>query len=90
VSPLVVSNSAVPGCNDSTRLAHDLRNLLALVGLHVETLRRLSGPSGSAAADAVQALLTRGATLCNKALDSTAMNPAQAAPSNPGWPHGKI
>src|SRR5262245_75697 len=33
---------------------------------------RLCGPSGTKAADAAQALLTRGAALCNKALDCTA------------------
>ena len=52
--------------------AHDLRNLLATVGLHLETLQRLSGPSGAKAANAAHALLTRGAALCNDALDSTA------------------
>jgi len=45
-------------------MAHDLRNLLATVALHLETLQRLSGPSGAKAADAAHALLTRGATLC--------------------------
>ena len=50
-------------------MAHDLRNLLATVGLHLETLQRLSGPSGAKSADAAHALLTRGATLCNSVLD---------------------
>jgi signal transduction histidine kinase len=49
--------------------AHDLRNILASISLHLETLQRLSGPSGVKAADAVYALLTRGAVLCNSALD---------------------
>lgn len=49
--------------------AHDLRNLLATLGLHVEALQRLSGPSGAKAADAANALLTRGAALCNDTLD---------------------
>jgi signal transduction histidine kinase len=49
-------------------LAHDLRNLLATIGLHLETLQRLSGPRGAKATDAAHALLARGATLCNKAL----------------------
>jgi signal transduction histidine kinase len=56
----------------SPPVVHDLRNLLATVGLHLETLQRLCGPSGTKAADAAQALLTRGATLCNRALDCTA------------------
>ena len=53
-------------------VAHDLRNLLATVGLHRETLQRLSGPSGAKAANAAHTLLTRGAALCNDALDRTA------------------
>ena len=53
-------------------VAHDLRNLLATIGLHLETLHRLSGPSGAKAADAAHALLTRGASLCNSALDRAA------------------
>jgi hypothetical protein len=49
-------------------LAHDLRNLLATIGLHLEALQRLSGPGGAKASDAAHALLARGATLCNTAL----------------------
>jgi hypothetical protein len=55
-------------------MAHDLRNLLATVALHLEALQRLSGPSGAKAADAAHALLTRGATVCNCILDSAARN----------------
>ena len=29
--------------------AHDMRNILASIGLHLETLQRLSGPSGAKA-----------------------------------------
>jgi signal transduction histidine kinase len=53
-------------------MAHDLRNLLATIGLHLETLQRLSGPSGAKAANAAHALLSRGATLCNTVLDRAA------------------
>ena len=49
--------------------AHDVRNLLATVGLHLESLRRLSGPSGAKAADAAHALLARGSSLCNGIMD---------------------
>jgi signal transduction histidine kinase len=59
-------------------VAHDLRNLLATVALHLETLQRLSGPSGAKAADAAHALLTRGATLCNAVLDRTASTDGRA------------
>jgi signal transduction histidine kinase len=45
-----------------------VRNLLATIGLHLETLRRLSGPGGIKAADAAHALLARSTTLCNNAL----------------------
>lgn len=73
---IVSTNAALaypPGgqtCHDL--VAHDLRNLLATIGLHLETLQRLSGPSGAKAADAAHALLTRGATLCNSVLERTA------------------
>jgi signal transduction histidine kinase len=53
------------------QVAHDLRNLFATVGLHLETLQRLSGPSGAKAANAAHVLLTRGTALCNDALDRT-------------------
>src|SRR5262245_41282506 len=65
-----------PGTND--RMAPDLRNLLATVALHLETLQRLSGPSGAKAADAAHALLARGATLCNGILDWAARNDGRA------------
>jgi len=58
-----------PTCPPAAQAAHDLRNILASIGLHLETLQRLSGPSGAKAADAAHALLTRGAILCNRALD---------------------
>jgi signal transduction histidine kinase len=73
VSQLVIaSNNAAPGYAAGTQVAHDLRNLLATVALHLETLQRLSGPSGTKAAGAAQVLLARGTALCNKALDCTA------------------
>src|SRR5262249_31950396 len=61
-----------PACPPRAQAAHDMRNILASVGLHLETLQRLSGPSGARAADAAYALLTRGTALCNSALDWTA------------------
>jgi signal transduction histidine kinase len=59
-------------------MAHDLRNLLATVGLHIETLQRLSGPGGARAASAAHALLSRGATLCNVVLDRAASGDGRA------------
>ena len=66
---IVATNST---CPRSIQAAHDLRNILACIGLHLETLQRVSGPSGAKAADAAYALLTRGAVLCNSVLDCTA------------------
>jgi len=55
-----------------TQEAHDLRNLLATLGLHLETLQRLSGPNGANAADAAHTIIERAAALCEAALDSAA------------------
>src|ERR1700687_4033335 len=59
-------------------VAHDLRSLLATIGLHLETLQRLSGPGGAKAADAAHALLALGATLCNNALERSSAAEAHA------------
>ena len=74
----VVSAHPAMGYPPGTQAAHDLRNLLATVGLHLETLQRLCGPSGAKAAEAAHALLTRGAALCDNALDRTASADARA------------
>ena len=52
---LAAQNLAAQNLAAQDLVAHDLRNLLATVGLHVETLQRLSGPSGVKAADAAHA-----------------------------------
>src|SRR5262249_48276968 len=44
---VVASNNPARSCPLRAHVAHDLRNLLATVGLHLETLQRLSGPSGA-------------------------------------------
>jgi signal transduction histidine kinase len=69
---------AAPHTMIQMSVAHDLRNLLATIGLHLETLQRLSGTSGAKAADAAHALLARSATLCNNALESTGASAAHA------------
>ena len=61
-----------PTCPPATQVTYDLRNILASIGLHLETLQRLSGPSGVKAADAAYTLLTRATILCNSALDCSA------------------
>ena len=48
--------------------AHDVRNVLASVGLHLDTLARLSGPHGAKAAYAGHALISKVSALCNVAL----------------------
>ena len=48
--------------------AHDVRNVLASVGLHQDTLARLSGPHGAKAAYAGHALISKVSALCNVAL----------------------
>jgi hypothetical protein len=90
VSQLVIASSdAAPGYTPGAQVAHDLRNLLATVALHLEALQRLSGPSGTKAADAAQAPLTRGAALCNKALDCTANADNRARPPRRGLDPGR-
>jgi signal transduction histidine kinase len=47
---------------------HDIRNALAITGLHLEALERLSGPKGRKAASAAQAAMTRVAGMCSASL----------------------
>ncbi len=48
--------------------AHDIRNLLTTIGLHLDSLGRLSGPQGAKAANATHALLARAAVMCSEAV----------------------
>jgi signal transduction histidine kinase len=50
------------------RWAHDIRNALATVGLHLETLERLSGSRGREIAHAAHLLMSRAAAMCNAAM----------------------
>jgi signal transduction histidine kinase len=47
--------------------AHDIRNLLATLGLHLDSLARLSGPHGAKAADAAHALIAKVGGMCSEA-----------------------
>lgn len=47
---------------------HDIRNVLGTIGLHLETLEKLSGPAGAKAASAALALINRGGAMCAGAL----------------------
>jgi signal transduction histidine kinase len=51
-------------------LAHDMRNLLTTIGLHLETLERLSGSHGAEPATAARALAARAADLCGAMVES--------------------
>jgi C4-dicarboxylate-specific signal transduction histidine kinase len=48
--------------------AHDIRNLLATIGLHLESLARLSGPQGAKAVSAANALIARAGGMCSEAV----------------------
>jgi signal transduction histidine kinase len=48
--------------------AHDIRNLLATLGLHLDSLARLSGPHGAKAASAAHALIARAGAMCGEAV----------------------
>jgi len=53
-------------------LAHDIRNAMAVIGLNIEMLERLAGPSGARTASAAHQLLMRVAALCNDSLRENA------------------
>lgn len=48
--------------------AHDIRNVLATISLHMNTLELLSGQHGVRSADAIHALIGRVTAMCNDAL----------------------
>jgi signal transduction histidine kinase len=52
--------------------AHDVRNALATIGLHLETLARVSGPHGMRPAQAAQAALDRVSAVCRDAIAEAA------------------
>jgi signal transduction histidine kinase len=61
----------------SAQWAHDIRNTLATLGLHLETLSRLSGSHGRDVADAAQALMSRAAAMCNDAMAQGSQSESQ-------------
>jgi signal transduction histidine kinase len=73
---ILASSNPAPSAKLSTQWAHDLRNALATIGLHLETLERLSGSRGRDIAHAAHTLMSRAATMCNEAI-------AQAAQAEP-------
>jgi signal transduction histidine kinase len=60
---------AVP--SPASQWAHDIRNALATVGLHLDTLERLAGPAGQTAVEAAHALMLRATAMCEQGLAHT-------------------
>src|SRR5689334_9417484 len=54
------------------RLSYDLRNALATLSLHIESLERLSGPAGTKAASAAHALISKAVEICTEVLEDAA------------------
>lgn len=51
--------------------AHDIRNTLTTLGLHLDTLERLAGSAGHKAVAAAHALMRRANAMCEQALTET-------------------
>jgi signal transduction histidine kinase len=67
---LIASRQAAP--SPPAEWAHDFRNLLTTIGLHLESLARLSGPHGTSAANAALALIARAGEMCSEAVVAAA------------------
>ena len=68
MSQLVVASLNASARPSAAHWAHDIRNALATVGLHLETLERLSGTRGHEIAHAAHLLMSRAAAMCNEAM----------------------
>lgn len=66
---ILASANPAPAGQPAAQWAHDIRNALATVGLHLETLERLSGSRGREIARAAHALMARAAAMCNDAME---------------------
>lgn len=78
MSHLSLVSTGNPHCAPALQWPHDIRNMLATVGLHLETLQRLSGPHGARAADAALALMVKATALCNRAMNDARKSEARA------------
>jgi signal transduction histidine kinase len=58
-----------------TQWAHDIRNTLTTVGLHLDTLERLAGSAGHKAVEAAHALMLRATAMCEQALAQPGREP---------------
>jgi signal transduction histidine kinase len=68
MSHFALVSTSNPICSPSIQWPHDIKNMLATVGLHLEVLQRLCGPHGAKAADAALALIFRAGAMCNVAV----------------------
>src|SRR5260370_16717569 len=76
----LVSNRQPATAVPPAHWAHDVRNVLASVGLHLDTLARLSGPHGAKAANAGHVLISKVSALCNVALMAAQIGCSQRQP----------
>ncbi len=76
----LVSNRQPATAVPPAHWAHDVRNVLASVGLHLDTLARLSGPHGAKAANAGHVLISKVSALCNVALMAAQIGCSQRRP----------
>lgn len=76
--PTLVSVNRAIGYPPSGQWAHDLRNVLATLSLHVETLSRFAGARGERTAEAALIMMRRMTALCNEAVMQS-VRPDQAA-----------
>jgi signal transduction histidine kinase len=72
MSQLALAPPPVPAAFNLAPWAHDIRNTLTTVGLHLETLERLSGAGGRDVAHAAYALMLRAAAMCTEAVTQSA------------------
>jgi signal transduction histidine kinase len=64
----LVSGDQDSSLRPALQWAHDIRNVLSTISLHMNTLELLSGQHGVRTADAIHALIGRLTTMCNDAL----------------------
>lgn len=68
MSKLALASATASAGGPTAQWAHDIRNALATIGLHLETLERLSGTRGRQIALAAHDLMSRTAAMCSEAM----------------------
>ena len=64
----LASTNPAGGQSVPARLAHDIRNTLSTIALHLETLERLAGANGAKAVSAAHALVAKSGGMCTEVL----------------------